>query len=497
MRMTDSAIQSADSHPLFVDGFKRFGHGYRWRVTVVVITGCVAAVLPPASIAVAIPSVMADFGVGEAVVHWASTAYVVASSICMLLSAWVAGRFGVARAYAIGSFALIAGGVGGYLAPTFSTFVAARLLSGGGAGLLLPLAMQFVFLLFPASQRGRAMGLFGAGVLLAPAIAPVIGGFLIETFSWRAVLAFELLVAVAALPPALQLLPRRVISHVPAAPDAPGLALFCVSILFLFASLGQLSRDLSWTTRVVATLTAAFVFASVYAWRSSRPGSGASVVNFRLFRDPTYTASVTMMFALGAGLYGSTYLIPVYLRLQGVAPVEAGAVLLPAGLGMAVAFIGGGFLADRLSPQLLTASGCALMAISCAGIALSAARWDVTLVPIAVSVVAGRLGIGLMMPSVSLCGLRSVPQDWVPHASGVLTFSRQLGAAAGIAALALSYHVRSNHHESILCEAQRPASEVVRRSAELGFSDAFIGLGLLFGALSVASLCFRSRRTAS
>src|SRR5262249_2789777 len=162
---------------------ERYGPSYRWLVTITGMIGVVSMVLAMTTVNVAVPDVMGAFGIGQDKAQWMSAAYTATMNAGMLINAWVQGILGERRVF-VGAlvFSSIGAGLGG-TAPTEDSLIFARILQGFSAGVSQPLVMATIFTVFPPERRGMAMGVFGLGVVFAPAIGPSLGGLMIEYFS--------------------------------------------------------------------------------------------------------------------------------------------------------------------------------------------------------------------------------------------------------------------------------------------------------------------------
>src|SRR6185436_1467205 len=156
--MTDNVVQTAQVLR------ERYGPAYRWLVTIAGMVGVVSMVLAMTTVNVAVPDVMGAFGIGQDKAQWMSSAYMATMTAGMLISAWITGVLGERRTF-VGSL----------------FFFSIGALLGGSA----PTEVALIFSVFPAERRGMAMGVFGLGVVFAPAIGPTLGGMMIEYFSWR------------------------------------------------------------------------------------------------------------------------------------------------------------------------------------------------------------------------------------------------------------------------------------------------------------------------
>ncbi len=154
----------------------RWGVNYPWYVTITAMMGTISTILSSTIVNVALPDIMGTFGMGQDKAQLISTGFLAAMTGTMLLNAWLVDSFGQRVTFS-GTLALfVAASTMGGLAQDGGTLIIARVLQGAAAGVLQPLAMQVIFQVFPPERRGSAMGIYGVGVVLAPALGPAIGG---------------------------------------------------------------------------------------------------------------------------------------------------------------------------------------------------------------------------------------------------------------------------------------------------------------------------------
>jgi predicted MFS family arabinose efflux permease len=349
------------------------GASPRWVLASMTLAAFAAAIAMT-SMAVAVPALGAHWSLGQDRVHWVTSGFIAAMIPAMLVTPWLLARFGE-RTTCVGALVLLViGGVAGSLAPSFGALVAARLLEGAAAGVLQPLPMIVVSHRFHSRQRGTAMGFFTLGVVLAPAMAPALAGALVDHFGWRAV-------PLAATP---------------------------------FALLAALAaRWLGSDTPPVA------------------PQSLLAGLRLPLLREPRFRRSCGVAFLYGVAMFASAYLIPVFVQI-GLAhsASAAGAVMLPAGLALAAASPFGGSAADRWPRHLVISAG--LLTVALAHALLLGLDAGTPLLALALLMIAARLGMALVLPSLSLGALTGLPSaDW-SAGSTLVSLSRQLGAALGV-----------------------------------------------------------------
>lgn len=181
------------------------------------------------------------------------------------------------------------------------------------------------------------------------------------------------------------------------------------------------------------------------------------LLNLRVFVNGRFTASCLVAFALGAGIYGSTYIVPLFVQLvQGYTPTRSGLLLMPAGFALAVASPLGGRLADRFPPWGPVMAGLILFGLSnwfCASVDVDIPFWS-----LAWWIVVGRIGLGLITPSLNAGALRALPHELLAQGSGALNFVRQLGGAMGVNVLSVLIDQRTTFHGDALAQAMTPAT---------------------------------------
>ncbi len=432
---------------------ERYGPAYRWIATVTAMIAAIAVVLSATIINVAIPDVMGAFGISQVQAQWLSTGFLAAMTATMLLTDWAQRSFGE-RGTILGALALFMGGsILGGLAPDEHVLILARVIQGAAAGIVQPLAMIIVFQVFPPNQRGTAMGIFGIGVVLAPALGPWVGGMLMDSFNWRYV--FYLGVPFAALGMVLAgaFLPARRDSGPRPGFDWLGFGLLCLFLTTLLTALSNGQRW-GWTSDpVLGAFAIAIVAAIVFIWwerHTTKP-----MLNLRLFLGLPFASAAVVSFIMGAGLFGSTYLLPVFVQtIQGMTPTQAGLLLMPAGFVLVVVFPLAGRLTDRVRPGALIAAGMAIFAWSSwlmADVDVNTGFWM-----LAWWTVLSRIGLGLVFPALSAASLRVLPVELVAQGSGAMNFTRQLGGAFGVNLLAVALERRTMFHGDALAATQTP-----------------------------------------
>src|SRR5205085_2083570 len=181
--LREAALTSAN----VADLAARWGPRYRWLLLLSVMVGTMASIMSSTIVNVAIPDMSRAFSLGQERAQWVSSGFMVAMTVAMLTTPWLLNRFGYRRIYAATMLLLMAGGIAGGFAGSFYVVLAARVAEGLAAGAVQPIPAIIILRAFEPHEQGRASGIFGMGVVLAPAIGPSIGGVLVDLFGWRSI----------------------------------------------------------------------------------------------------------------------------------------------------------------------------------------------------------------------------------------------------------------------------------------------------------------------
>ncbi len=425
----------------------RYGPSHRWWALLTVMIGNMAAVMAATTINVAVPAISRVFGLGQQQAQWLATGFMAAMTLSMLTTPWLLERFGYRRTY----FALLAllgaGGVAGGLSPTLGLVLAMRVVEGLAAGVLQTIPGVIIMRAFAPHEQGRAMGLFGMGTVLAPAIGPSVGGLLVEWFGWRAIFFFVLPFCLVAAELARRCLPDAAPGGAPVNEDAPrpdGASLLLLTLMLATLLNGLVGLQGARPGLGVALVVTAAALMALFIARQRR--TTAPLLQLKLFGQPVFAAATVVAFVYGAALFGSTYLLPVFMLVAlGLAPSTVGAVLLPAGLALALAILFAGRLADRQPVHRSTIGGLVAMALSFLLIvsvdAASALGWLV------LWAVLGRVGLGFVIPSLSLGAMRVLEPPLIAAGAGSMNFVRQLGGAVGVnlVGIVLEWRLQAYH----------------------------------------------------
>lgn len=431
--------------------FEQHGINYRWLALLVMALASVATILSSTIINVALPDIMGAYGIGQDRAQWLSSSNLAAATIGMLASAWLVHTVGLRKTVFLSMSAFLMGCFLGGLAPNIEIMIVARVLQGIPTGVMTSLSMSVIFLLFPHRQQGLAMGMISTGIILAPAVGPAIGGYLVDDFSWRFVFYMGLPFSLLCMPAALVYLPDREKEDEVKSLDWAGLALASIAITLLLVGLSNGQRE-GWDSNYIITCfaTAAITGAIFLSWqnRVKHP-----LLDLRVFQYVSFSAALTLAAIVGAGVYGSTYIIPLFMQLvQGLTALDSGLALIPAGITMALLAPIVGRMADLIDHRLLIGTGSFLIAVSFLLFSYADAQTSYWIY--ASIVIISRIGISAVMAPLSLAALQAIPTNMVQQGSATFNFTRQLGGAFGVNLVAVTLQWRTSFHMDSLSAAQ-------------------------------------------
>ncbi len=447
----------------------------RGWVVATVMLGTVSTILATTIINVAFPALIREFNIGHDSLQWVATGFLAATTTTMLATAWLVESFGQRRTF-VGALAVfLAASALGAASWNTEILIAARVLQGAATGVLQPLAMIALFDVFPPERRGSAMGMFGFGIVLAPAVGPTVGGLLVQSFGWRSIFLLPMPFCVAGMLLGLRFLRRRASPGARRRFDWTGAILLTAALVALLNvpvvghRAGWVSAPLLSLGALTALLTVAFV---AWEFRSATP-----LLAIRLFAIGGFRSAALVAFAYGLGLFGSTYLIPVFVQdVSGYSPSRAGYLLLWPGLALALAIAVAGKVTDRVQPRWVVAVGLACFALSSALFAVAAQ--ETPFIDLVLWLLLGRVGLGMIIPALNVGAVQALDSQYVAYAAASVNFVRQLGGAIGVNLLAVLLEWRLSVHVGPV-------------GAALAFQECFWVVTIAFAAALIPALFMR------
>jgi MFS transporter, DHA2 family, multidrug resistance protein len=405
-----------------------------WPVAIAVMFGTFMVVLDTTIVNVSLPHIAGNLSASIEESTWALTSYLAANAIILPITGWLANYFGRRRLLllSVAGFPLASLLCG--LATSLPILVLWRIVQGTTGGVMQPLSQAIMLEVFEPKDRGKAMAFFGLGVVVAPVLGPVLGGWLTDNYSWRwvfyvnlpvGILAYSMVRAYVFDPP--------YITRGTAKIDAWGIGMLAIGIAALQIGLDQGQQEDWFASGLIRTLAVValvglvgFVF---HALLTRDP-----VVDLRLFKEPTYATGVVLITAMGFGLYGSLVLMPVLLQtLLGYPSLQAGYAMAPRGLGSLVAMPVVGLLMNRMDPRRMLGLGFLVNAVTMVwqgSLNLQAGFWDIFWPQFVQGI-----GLGLLFVPLTTVTMDRIAQKDMGHATSLFNLLRNIGGAAGIAVI--------------------------------------------------------------
>src|SRR5579875_26796 len=423
----------------------------KWLVAAAVLLGTFLSVMDVTVVNVAMPHMMGAFGVNLLSITWVSTAYSIAEIIMVTMSAWLSSVMGRRRLFLASMAIFITGSVIAGTARTFGQMLLDRAVQGIGGGSLIPVSQAILRETFPPAEQGMAMAVYSMGVVLAPAIGPVLGGWLVDHYGWRWVFYINVPFCVAGLamvsafvhdPPYL----KRGVRHI----DRTGIALLLIGLTMARVVLER-GQQLDWFSSNLIILGAAAAALSLVALVVREMTAEEPVIDFRLLRNAELRAGSGLSALLSLVLFGSSFLLPQLTEdLLGYPAFRAGLVLIPRALVMLAVMPIVGRLYNYVSPRITVAAGISTLGLSywwLAHFSLAVSFWSF----LPVLALSG-LGMSFAMVTISTVSLSTMEREKMTGASSLYTLIRREAGNVAYAMFATVLARRTQFNRSILVD---------------------------------------------
>jgi len=470
----------------------RYGARHRWLMLTTVMIGSMAAIMSSTIMNVGIPDMSLQFGIGQDQAQWVSSSFMVAMTVSMLTTPWLLARFGYRTTYMGCMLLLLTAGIAGGISNNYNLVLTARVVEGLAAGVVQPIPAIIILRAFDTAEQGRANSFFGMGVVLAPAIGPSIGGLLVDWMGWRSLFFMVVPFCMASMWLAQRYVPTTApggvsANHGKPSLDLAGLALATLGTLCLLNGLVLLHSG-AYVTAMCLLGAALLITVSFVIWqRVQSTKGGVPLMNLVLFAHRPFAMGTTVAFIYGIAMFGSTYLLPLYLQLGlGLSPSHVGTLLLPAGLLLAVTIAIVGRYSSTHPTHLMVSFGLVLLTLSFALMLM--VNLQTTLWVLVAFAILGRVGLGFILPSLNIGAMRGMEADLIPQGASAINFLRMLGGAAGVSLCGILLEWRLAAHGDSLTNHQTSAARLA------AFDDVFLMLALVCVLALLAAWQIRAPR---
>lgn len=415
-----------------------------WAGFAAMALGMFAAILDVQIVATSLPDIQAALGVSPDQMSWVQTAYLIAEVVAIPLTGLLM-RILTMRWLFVGAMVLfICASAGCAASGSFGVLIGWRVLQGASGGVLIPVVFSAVFLMFPVARQGLATTLAGVLAVLAPTVGPIVGGWITQTYSWHWLFLINVLPGLIAASVAAWVLPRAKAQFaLLQSVDLVAIALLALGLATLEIALKQ-APERGWASGLVVGLLVLSGLSGLGFVRRSL-GGAHPVVDLRAFGDRNFAVGCLLSFVLGIGLFGSVYLMPVFLAfVRGQNALQIGTLMLVTGLAQLAMAPVAVALEPRVDARLLTAAGFGLFALGLGQSAFQTPQTDFAGMfwP---QVTRGLAIMFCLLPPTRLALGRLAP-DKVPDASGLFNLMRNLGGAIGLALIDTVIYSRAAGH---------------------------------------------------
>jgi DHA2 family multidrug resistance protein len=419
---------------------------YKWWLLANVMIGTFMAVLDATIVNVGLPKIMASFGVGLDKIEWVLTAYMLAMAVMLPTSGWLADKFGYKRVYFLGLFLFTLGSFLCGISPDENVLIFSRVIQGLGAGCLMPVGMAIITREFPAEKRGMALGFWSIASAASVSFGPLIGGYLVDRFSWPLIFDVNVPIGIAGML-ATAIIQKEYKAKNVGPFDPIGFLAVTIFLPFLLYALteGNTSTNSGgWTSPVVLSCFAISAVAFV-VFISAELIVDYPLIDLRLLKDYNFAVSNVVTFIFGIGMFGSTFLLPLYLQNSlGYTALQAGAVFLPVGIIQGFVAPFAGILSTKVNPKIFIIGGLLILAFT---FYLNSQMSYLTEHSfIMTTLVLRGIAMGIVFAPLTAAAVVDIPRHKMGQASGLLNVIRQVGGSFGVAVLTTIFTTRMIFH---------------------------------------------------
>ena len=461
-----------------------------WLIAMSVLLTTFMEVLDTSIANVSLPHIAGNLSASVDEATWVLTSYLVANAIVLPAAGWLSSRFGRKRylAFSVGLFTISSAVCG--LAQSLPQLIVARIFQGLGGGALQPLSQAVLLETFSPEERGEAMAAYGMGIVVAPIIGPILGGWITDNYTWRWIFYINIPIGIAGL--MMQELFLEDPPHVGAARsksiDYIGLGLMALGIGTLQIALDK-GQELDWFASPYITAGLAFATACITGfvfWELYFP---EPIVNLRLLTNRNFGTAVVLIAFLGAILYGTTAILPIFMQhLLNYPALQSGLAMTPRGIGSFFSMMLIGRLINKADGRLWAILG--FLGVSGTCWILSRLNLDIAPSNIAWPLVFNGLAMGFIFVPLTTYSVATLKKEQIFQSTPIYSLLRNLGASIGISAL-VALQVRSAQtHQAILAAHLTPYDAAYRMRIEAASAAMHGGpgavlraQGMLYGAL--------------
>lgn len=404
---------------------------YIWTSLIVVIIGTFMAILDSSIVNIAIPKMMAVFGVSVDDARWIITCYTLTLGAIIPLTGFLTDKFGSKRVYVFALIAFTFGSLLCSLAWSNTSMIVFRIIQGLGGGMIMPVSMSIIYQVVPVHKRGLALGIWGIAAMAAPTIGPTLSGYIIQYYDWRLIFTINVPVGLVGVILSMILLKDSLHKEVKQF-DIIGFISSSVSIVFFLYLMGEGSNiDWSEIKNVIMLIIASFSMIIFVYNELTHP---APLLDLRLLKIFPFTLSIIISSVMNMAMFGVIFIMPLFFQnLIGYTPMQSGMIMLPSAIAMGIFMPIGGKLFDKIGAKPLVIPGSIILAITT--YQLSKIAIETPLSTIVFLLIVRGMALGFTSMPSSTQGMNSVPQPLIARASALSNTVRQLSSSLSVTIL--------------------------------------------------------------
>ncbi|MCR2805731.1 DHA2 family efflux MFS transporter permease subunit [Paenibacillus soyae] len=460
-------------------------HIKKGPIMFVMILGAFLATLNQTVMTVAIPELIEQFGITPATAQWLTTGYLLVNGVLVPITAYLMQRFSTRQLFQTSMFIFLIGTVVSALATGFPVLLTGRLIQAAGAGIIMPLLMNVILTIFPPAKRGAAMGMVGLAIIFAPAIGPVLAGYILESYAWETMfygmIPFTLIVIVCGF-----IYLKNISETIAAKVDVLSVILSTVGFGALLYGFSRAGSEGWSSAEVIATISTGAVSLILFVWRQLT--SAAPLLDLRAFKYGMFSLTTLINIAITMVMYADMMLLPLYLQnARGYTALESGLLMLPGAIVMGILMPVAGKLFDRFGAKWLAVAGMLITIGTTFGFVNLTDSTSYTYLLLMST--GRRIGMALLMMPVQTAGLNQLPKSLNAHGTAISNTVRQVAGAVGTSLLVTIMSDRIQAHMTDMASTGAASSmtqqQMMLEASIQGINDSYV---VIIGFAAVALL---------
>lgn len=431
---------------------------YKWLVLAVSVLASFMAILDINIVTVALPKMMSHFGVNVSDIEWVMIAYTITYSVVILLTTYASRKYGLKIPFIISILFFLAGSALCGAAPSYMLMIIFRIIQAiGGAG-LIPISLNLLAKYFKPNERGKAMGIWTIGIMVAPALGPLIGGYFVDYIDWRMIFYVNVPVGLILLIATIVILEKdKPVSKYLHKFDILGFLFIGIFLSTLLYVLNE-GQTLEWNSTAIR-LSEIISFVSLILFFINEIFTKSPLIDFSIFKNYNFAMGNIVSMIRAAAIFSSMFILPLFIEnILNYNAMHAGILMIPMALAVAIVSPIAGGISDKIGSKYLLTAGMIVLAYS--NFLIGSLSLHTNIPFIVYDQIIRGIGIGLINAPVMSAVINSVKRELIPEASALYNVFFQIGASFGIAGIGNELAVRQVYHLDQFARDINPTSPV-------------------------------------